>query len=100
MSRLVGELRRVFGDPPVAPRAVVRVEVGAGQGLAEARAEADRLVDAGVMPAERRPGAEFLAWSAVHGLAMLIIDGPLRGLPRAQTDALGQRLSDMVEEGL
>ncbi|MDM0107553.1 WHG domain-containing protein [Variovorax sp. J22R24] len=60
----------------------------------------DRLVDAGVMPPERRPGAEFLAWSAVHGLALLIIDGPLRGMPREQTDALGQRLLDMVEKGL
>ena len=47
MSRLASELHRVFGDPPVAPRAVVRVEVGSGQGLDEARAEADRLVDAG-----------------------------------------------------
>ncbi|HEX2729100.1 MAG TPA: TetR/AcrR family transcriptional regulator, partial [Rubrobacteraceae bacterium] len=30
----------------------------------------DGLVEAGVLPRERRPGAEFLAWSAVHGLAM------------------------------
>lgn len=60
----------------------------------------DRLVEAGVMPSERRPGAEFLAWSAVHGMALLVIDGPLRGLPRAQVDALGQRLLDMVEKGL
>ena len=60
----------------------------------------DRLVDAGVMPRAQRPGAEFLAWSAVHGLALLIIDGPLRGLPRPQADALGQRLLDMVEKGL
>ncbi|HUR13091.1 MAG TPA: nicotinate-nucleotide--dimethylbenzimidazole phosphoribosyltransferase [Mycobacteriales bacterium] len=47
MSRLERELTRVFGDPPVAPRAVVRVEVGSGQGLDAAREEADRLVDAG-----------------------------------------------------
>lgn len=60
----------------------------------------DRLVDAGGMAPERRPGAEFLAWSAVHGLALLIIDGPLRGLPAAQVGALGQRLLDMVEKGL
>ncbi|WP_431274728.1 TetR/AcrR family transcriptional regulator [Variovorax ureilyticus] len=60
----------------------------------------DRLVEAGAMPAERRPGAEYLAWSAVHGLAMLVIDGPLRALPREQVDALGQRLLDMVEKGL
>lgn len=47
MSRLTEELLRVFGDPPVAPRAVVRVQVGSGQGLEAGREEADRLVDAG-----------------------------------------------------
>ncbi len=52
------------------------------------------------MPPERRPGAEFLAWSAVHGLALLVIDGPLRGLPAPQVESLGQRLLDMVEKGL
>jgi len=60
----------------------------------------DRLVEAGAMAPERRPGAEFLAWSAVHGLALLGIDGPLRGLPLPQAEALGQRLLDMVEKGL
>lgn len=60
----------------------------------------DQLVAAGVLPPERRPGAEFLAWSAVHGLALLIIDGPLRGVPREQTDPLGLRLLEMVEKGL
>jgi len=60
----------------------------------------DALVAAGALPAERRPGAEFLAWSTVHGLALLVIDGPLRGLPQEQVDALTQRLLDMVERGL
>lgn len=60
----------------------------------------DRMVDAGVLPAARRPGAEFLAWSAVHGLALLLIDGPLRGVPGAQVEALAQRLLEMVEKGL
>ena len=60
----------------------------------------DGLVEANVLPPERRPGAEFLAWSAVHGLAMLLIDGPLRGLDRAQTQDIGHRLLDMVERGL
>jgi AcrR family transcriptional regulator len=60
----------------------------------------DQLVTAGALPAERRPGAEFLAWSAVHGLALLIIDGPLRGATREQTDPLGRRLLEMVEKGL
>jgi len=60
----------------------------------------DRMVEAGVLPASRRPGAEYLAWSAVHGLALLVIDGPLSGMPRKETQALGRRLLDMVEKGL
>jgi AcrR family transcriptional regulator len=60
----------------------------------------DRLVDAGVLPPERRPGAEYLAWSAVRGLAMLLTEGPLRRLTSTERDAIGQRLLDMVEKGL
>lgn len=60
----------------------------------------DKLVEAGVLPPERRPGAEYLAWSAVHGLAILLIDGPLRSRAREQAEILGQRLLDMVEKGL
>jgi len=60
----------------------------------------DQMVDAGILPARRRPGAEYLAWSAVHGLSMLLLDGPLRGREPAQAEGLGQRLIDMVEQGL
>ncbi|MBN9560047.1 MAG: TetR/AcrR family transcriptional regulator [Alphaproteobacteria bacterium] len=60
----------------------------------------DRLVAAGVLPEARRAGAEYLAWSAVHGLAMLVLDGPLRGLAPAETASIGERLCDMVEKGL
>ena len=60
----------------------------------------DDLVVAGAMPPERRTGAEFLAWSAVHGLAMLAIDGPLRALDPKLTDTLTARVIDMVQDGL
>ena len=60
----------------------------------------DRLVKAGVLPAARRPGAEYLAWSAVHGLAMLVIDGPLRRFTDAEMQGIEQRVLDMVEKGL
>lgn len=60
----------------------------------------DDLAAAGGFPPERRPGAEFLAWSAVHGLAMLLIDGPLRALDEARAQRLVQRVIDMVEQGL
>jgi AcrR family transcriptional regulator len=60
----------------------------------------DRLVETGVLPPQRRPGAEFLAWSAVHGFAVLAIDGALHGASPAMRNALGQRLLAMVENGL
>ncbi len=59
----------------------------------------DGLVAAGVLPPERRPGAEILAWSAVHGLAMLLIEGPLRLAP-VQVEDISRRLLEMVEKGL
>src|SRR5690554_275614 len=60
----------------------------------------DHLVDAGVLPAERRENAELHAWSSVHGLGMLIIDGPLRGFTDAMVETASQRLLDMVDRGL
>jgi len=60
----------------------------------------DKMVAAGLIPPERRPGAELLAWSAVHGLAMLVIDGPLRAVLGPQMQRIGQRLVEMVEKGL
>ena len=60
----------------------------------------DGLVEAGLLPPERRPDAEFLAWLAVHGLAMLLIEVPLSGLDEATGDDAGRRLMDMVERGL
>ncbi len=59
----------------------------------------DRMVEAGVLPAARRAGAELLAWSAVHGLAMLLIEGPVQ-LGGDALAAIVQRLLDMVEAGL
>lgn len=60
----------------------------------------DDLLMAGELTPARRESAEFFAWSAVHGLAMLRIDGPLRGLTPQQSEIIGQRLIDMVERGL
>jgi hypothetical protein len=41
--------------------------------------------------AGKRSGAEFLAWSAVHGLPVPVLDGPLRGLEAEQKKAISQR---------
>lgn len=60
----------------------------------------DAMVDVGAMSAEQRPGAELLAWSAVHGMAMLALEGPLRDLPPGAVDELAPRLVTMVDLGL
>jgi AcrR family transcriptional regulator len=60
----------------------------------------DAMVDAGVMSDDERPGAELLAWSAVHGMAMLALEGPLRDLPPGAVDELAPRLVRMVDLGL
>lgn len=60
----------------------------------------DRMVEVGALPPERRAGAEFAAWSSVHGLAMLVLEGPLRALDRDQRRFAAQRVLAMVERGL
>ena len=60
----------------------------------------DELVTAGGLAPERRLGADLLAWSAVHGLATLLLTGPLRRLDAETVAALDVRLLDMVERGL
>jgi AcrR family transcriptional regulator len=60
----------------------------------------DDMVAAGALPNGRRPGAEYVAWSTVHGLAMLLIDGPLRAMPAPERERVVAALLDMVEQGL
>lgn len=60
----------------------------------------DGMVDAGLLPPRQRSGAEWMAWSAVHGMAFLLLNGPLRGLEEADCQALAERLVAVVEQGL
>jgi AcrR family transcriptional regulator len=60
----------------------------------------DDMVDVGLLPPKQRPGAEWMAWSAVHGMAFLVLNGPLRGQGEAECQALAERLVAMVEQGL
>ncbi|NGN62407.1 TetR/AcrR family transcriptional regulator [Streptomyces sp. A7024] len=60
----------------------------------------DGMEAAGVMRPGVREGAEFAAWSAVHGLVMLILDGPLSRLPEPVRDAVIDRTIGTVVAGL
>ncbi len=60
----------------------------------------DELAGAGVLPHERRPNAEYAVWSSVHGLAMLVNQGPLRQIPRDDTNRLIDVLLAFIIRGL
>ena len=59
----------------------------------------DQCQAAGLLNPHRRPGAEIAAWSAVHGLAGLLLDGPL---PRtaAGIDFARRQVLELIERGL
>lgn len=60
----------------------------------------DELVTVGFIDATDRPDAEYAAWSTVHGMATLIIDGALDDLDDAARDKAIQRTLTVVERGL
>ena len=64
------------------------------------RAALDELVDAGVLDRRRRDGIEYPIWSAVHGLAVLTGQGPLRDVPDATRHHLGELTRAFIEESL
>ena len=60
----------------------------------------DDLVAAGELPEARQDDAAIAAWSAVHGLAVLLTEGSLRHLPEDRRRQVIDRTLDMVERGL
>ncbi len=60
----------------------------------------DELVDVGALTPERRQGGEFAAWSAVHGLSSLLLDGPLRDLPEPQVEYAITTVLAAISRGL
>src|SRR6266536_388974 len=63
-------------------------------------ARLDELVDVGALTPERRVGAEYGAWSAVHGLSSLLLDGPLRDLPEPEVERAITTVLAMVGRAL
>jgi AcrR family transcriptional regulator len=60
----------------------------------------DDMVSYGVLDAERRAGAEMVAWSTVHGLAMLLLDGPLGALPSDDLERIAERVHNAAIVGI
>ena len=60
----------------------------------------DALVEVGLLPPDRRPDAEMTAWSAVHGLSTLLLDGPLQHLDPLHVERVTAQVLDHVEVAL
>jgi len=60
----------------------------------------DALVIAGVLTPQRRVGAEWPCWSAVHGFAELALHGPLRDASRRSLESLARRTVDDIIAGV
>jgi hypothetical protein len=60
----------------------------------------DPMEESVLLRKKDRKDAEYLAWSTVHGLALLVLEGPLHKMPQEKVLALGERLVVMVERGL
>lgn len=60
----------------------------------------DRMLESGLLSKKDRKDAEYLAWATVHGLAFLVLEGPLHKMPPEMVLPLGERLVVMVERGL
>jgi AcrR family transcriptional regulator len=60
----------------------------------------DDLVRNGVLDEQRRPGAEIAAWAAVHGLATLLLDGPLALLDEEERASAIAKVSEFVLVGI
>jgi AcrR family transcriptional regulator len=60
----------------------------------------DDLVATGVLPPSGRDGLDEAVWAAVHGLAVLYLDGPLAGADSERKQLITDRLLDVVTDGL
>lgn len=96
-----GMFRTAFSVPPpvdsLDPANTASMGLNAFQLLSLAL---NRMQESGLLSRKGRKDAEYLAWSTVHGLALLVLEGPLCQMPHESVLALGERLVVMVERGL
>src|ERR1700723_681653 len=59
----------------------------------------DRMQESGMLSKRDRKDAEYLAWSTVHGLALLSLEGPLQKIQGEMVVTVGERLVVVVERG-
>lgn len=87
-----------FASPGALPAEVDRTNPPAA--FAALSGALDGLVASGDLSPEARVDAEWPCWSAVHGLALLALRGPLRSRSRAEILTAAERTVDAVIAGL
>jgi AcrR family transcriptional regulator len=87
-----GLFRTAFGDD-----ASIAMSSGSMRVLSDTL---DDLVATGRVSADRRTGAEISVWASVHGLAELLLDGPLNSLEAAARNVAVDSMLDFIERGL
>lgn len=85
---------------PEAPVHDIAERIAANTPFAFVSSVLDELVEHGVLDPSRRDGAEIAAWSAVHGLATLLLDGPLALLSEEEQALAIDRSADFILNGL
>ena len=84
-------------DPPAAGATASEDQLGPFELL---QRQIEQLVQAARLPPRARRYASLVAWSAMHGLSMLALDGQLNALTDKQRDEVVDRLVRMVDAGL
>ncbi len=92
-----GLFRVAFAGPGIAEDAAVDDGADPYELL---NAVLDDCVAARSVAPDRRPGADVVCWAAVHGFAVLHLDGPLRDLPPAERTATLEVMLDHISRGL
>jgi AcrR family transcriptional regulator len=95
-----GLFRTAFCRPDRPLSASVETTMSAHGPYALLASVLDELVEREVLHPSRRPGAEIAVWSAVHGLATLLLDGPLALLTDEERGRAIGRISDFALDGI
>jgi AcrR family transcriptional regulator len=109
----LGETGRAYVAFAIAEPGLFAVAFTSPEGVAEHRdpssaagpyaflnAVLDDLVEVGVLPPERRAGADEACWAMVHGFAELHVHGPLREVPAAAREAMLESVLAVIRRGL
>lgn len=95
-----GLFRLLFTAYPDPPEGTSSGDAGDDDPYGMLNAALDRLVDVGYLDPDVRIGADVTCWSAVHGFAVLNVEGPLRGLSGAEREATLAGLLESIDRGL